>query len=76
MLDLSFLNLNDDFSQIYEKLQKVENLEIFHNGYYLPIYFKKSFVKIGKAKVMEVLKDHKNCKLVRENGKYRIIKKY
>lgn len=78
MLDLSFLKVTN-LDKIYAKLSKYknENLEIFHNGYYLPIYFKKSKVKEGKKFINEILKEFEKelifAELVKTNRGYRII---
>jgi len=78
MLDLSFLKVTN-LDKIYAKLSeyKNENLEIFHNGYYLPINFKKSKVKEGKKFINEILKNFEKelifAELVKTNRGYRII---
>ena len=75
-MNLSFLYNSDDFiTNIYNKLREIDSIEVYHNGYYLPIYFKKSQFKVGKAAVLSVLQDYNDYKLIRENGKYKIMNK-
>ena len=74
-MNLSFLYNSEDsqnLANIYEELQKVENLEVFHNNNYLVIYFNKGFFKIGKNNVNEILKKYKDFKLVRHNNRWKI----
>lgn len=75
-MDLSFLYRDEDsrnMKNIYEGLCKIESVEAYHNGYYLIIYFKKSQFKVGKAAVLNLLQNYDGYKLIRENGKYKIM---
>lgn len=74
-MNLSFLYNSEDsrnLANIYEELQKVENLEVFHNGNYLVVYFNKGCFKKGKNTVNEILKNYKDFKLVRHNNRWKI----
>ena len=81
-LNLSFLkvtNLDKICTKICTKLSESENenITIFHNGFYLPIYFKKSKVKEGKKFINEMLKEFEKelifAELVKTSKGYRII---
>lgn len=77
-INLNFLYHEEEsknLKNIYDELCKIESITVFHNGYYLPIYFKKSQFKIGKSQILDVLKNYNDYEFIRFNGGYRVMRK-